>query len=129
MPCTAKIDAEVFFRNGEHEFHIVKGEKNSNVIKVTATSIDNCGATSKSFELREFADCDLLPHVKESIRWLKAISFASALRHNSYTYEKTKLLGAMEDMQRGYVGEIVFNLSDECCDHAVIFGIIAEFAI
>lgn len=109
-PCTEKMDAEVFFRNGEHEFHIVKGEKNSNIKKTIVSSIDTPDTFSTSFELREFTDCDLSPYVKESLRWLKAISFASALRNNSCTYEKTKLLGTMEDMQQGYIGEIINTL-------------------
>lgn len=78
---------------------------------------------------RIFTDEDLRPFVKTSLRWLKAIAFASALREQEYTHQTLLLLEYFRQQTRGDVGQVLAKI--EVCEHeaAVILGLIVRLSI
>lgn len=80
-------------------------------------------------DIRVFTDEDLRPFVKTSLRWLKAIAFASALRDQEYTHQTLLLLECFRQQANGNVGQVLAKA--EVCEQepAVILGLIVRLCI
>jgi len=120
---------DVLLENGtriEHQVGRKNAEQSSEALEPkTEPSIRNVAST----KIRIFTDEDLQPHVKTSLRWLKPISFASALRDQEYARQTLMLLDYFNQQASGDIGRVLEE--PQVCEHAsaIILGLIVRLAI
>lgn len=110
-------------RRTKHRLGQVGVEKHSCLDDGTATN------TASSINAQVFTDDDLQPFVRSSIRWMKAIAFASALRDCEYTHQTVVLLDYFKRYGKGDIGGILADA--ELCEREppVVLGLIARLCI
>lgn len=90
---------------------------------------DDSDVQDSHIRCRVFSDENLEPVVKTSLRWLKPIAFAAALRHQEYSRQTLVLLEYFNRHLNGHIGQIFTE--GEICEYepAVIFGLVVRLAI
>ncbi len=116
--------AEVTYRDGHHEHHIVRAEDSSTEI---SRDVTEDVAAPCTHSVRVFSDAELQPKVVIAMRWLKAIGYAAAIRENEHTPALIALLARIRSGNNGKVGDLIGLLSD--FDHSVVFGLLVRLAI
>lgn len=94
--------AEVTYRDGHHEHHIVRADDSS-----TEISGDISAAALRAHSVRVFSDAELQPRVIVAMRWLKAIGYAAAIREYEHTPALIALLARIRSGNNGKVGDLV----------------------
>jgi hypothetical protein len=120
-----QLDAEVNYTDGRIEWHEVKaGEPDMRSSQLLAQ-----GSAAKGAEriYRIFSDRDLAPHARTTIRWLKAISFAAALRDREYMAQRLALLAHLRNHPSGTAHSILSALAGH--EAPVLLGLLAQLAI
>lgn len=110
-------------RRTKHRLGQVGGDKDSCLNDGTATS------TASPINAQVFTDDDLQPFVRSSIRWLKAIAFASALRDCEYTHQTVVLLDYFKRHGKGDIGGILADAELCECEPSVVLGLIVRLCI
>ncbi len=123
-----ELDATLVRQNGEVEWHEVKAGKNKNDPKFRSQFLAQAAAASKEHvKYRILDDTDLKPKVKVSLRWLKPIAFANALREHEYTPCRIALTLFLKQKNSGNIKHVLEALPDH--DSAVVLGLLAKLAI
>lgn len=109
---------KVCLTDGTIESHYLSSEVSASTQPHTAEN-----SVSEKF----FRDSDLRPFVKSSMKWLKAISFAAAIRDRQLQPERIALASEILVLRKGNVLELTDRLKN--FDQASILGLIVESAI
>lgn len=121
-----ELDAVVTLTEGRQQWHEVKtavgGEQASSQLAAQAL-----GAKTAGVDYKIFTDTELKPHVDTSMRWLKAIAYAAALRNKEHIAETVALLNVLRSREKGLIAQILGDMTS--FDDAVILGLIARLAI
>ncbi|WP_449391368.1 hypothetical protein [Eoetvoesiella caeni] len=119
---------DVILSNGARINHQVGREAGENSAAIELQK-DPSGDNASRLENRVFTDKDLQPYVKVSLRWLKPIGFATALRNHEYPHQTLILLDYFKQRKNGDIGQILSN--PDVCEYepALILGLIARLAI
>lgn len=124
-----ELDAVVTLRNGSVEWHEVKSNI-SELITARSQLLAQAAASSKvATKYRIFTDNELKPVVKNSMRWLKAISYAAALRDSPLPHETTALISYLREKQRGTLLDVFLNFKTEINDVGVLIGLLSRLSI
>jgi hypothetical protein len=75
-----ELDATVIYLNGDIEWHEVKSAESEKSPEKSQLQAQASAANSAGVKYRVFTDQDLKPHVVTSVRWLKAIAYASVIQ-------------------------------------------------
>lgn len=109
---------KVYLSNGTIESHYLLSEASLSIPPHT---------TENSVSDKFFHDSDLRPFVKSSMKWLKAISFAAAIRDRQLQPDRIALASEILVLKKGNVLELTSRLKN--FDQASILGLIVESAI
>jgi hypothetical protein len=118
-------DAEVIYIDGRVEWHEVKADKGdleSSQLRAQKSAADEAGRT-----YRAFSDEDLVPHVRTSVRWLKAIAYAAALRGREYVPQHLAVLAHLRRHHNGTVHRMLADLTGH--ERPVLMGLFVKLAI
>jgi len=102
-----ELDAKAFFVDGRIEWHEVKSEDNELSPGKSQLQAQAAAASTEGVTYRTFSDKDISPHVRVSLRWLKAIGFAAVLRERSFSQETLALNRTIRGMCSGTVDDIL----------------------
>lgn len=119
----------VQFMSGTRAIHQIghrQAERNGDI---APSDSDALSAEASSMKRRIFSDEELQPVVKTSLRWLKPIAFAAALRDQEYTCQTLLLLEHFKQQTSGDIGRVLG--AAEVCEHepAIILGLIVRLCI
>lgn len=110
----------VRFRDGHEEVHIVHSEKKASNLGAILPQIH--GLWTSNPTVHYFCDEQLKPVVCLAIRWLKAISYATAIRNQDHTHVSIALIPYLRNCKRGILNDIFSTLND--FDIPVICGLL-----
>lgn len=122
-----EFDAEVEYIDGHQEFHEVKSDPaklNEARGQLLAQAAE---ASGEGVKYRLFTDEDLRPHVKVSIRWLKPLGFAAALRDQDHAGLYGRLLLALKAQTQGTLDQILCEFEGH--DVPTVIGLFVRCAI
>lgn len=123
-----ELDATVVFRDGRIEWHEVKADKSIDDPDVISQMQAQINAASMSRVIyRRFNDIELKPKVKLAMRWLKAISFASAIRDQECLASQTSLALALREVKSGNVQLLLNILSGH--EVNLVLGLLVRLSI
>jgi hypothetical protein len=120
-----ELDAEVIYIDNTVEWHEVKAGDD---IKFTSQISAQQSAAERAGRIyKVVTDTDLSPHVKTSVRWLKAIGYAAAIRGREHMPSRLALVSFLKKEHFGTVGAIYEELSGH--DPSVVGGLLVRLAI
>ncbi|MCI2811311.1 hypothetical protein [Eoetvoesiella caeni] len=90
---------------------------------------NNLSRPDSPIETRIYTDKDLQPLVGPSLRWLKPIAFAAALRKSEYPRQTLILLDYFKHHHSGEVGQLLKEPLLAVYDPALVLGLVARLAI
>lgn len=122
-----ELDAKVLNRDGTEEWHEVKSGKVINPTDESQMQAQTSAASLARVPYIRFNDKDFKPIVKVALRWLKALSFASAIRNQDHNPCRTVLALLLKDRNSGDVGSLLKSMSE--FDDQVVLGMIVRLAI
>ncbi|MDY7537855.1 hypothetical protein RGU72_06245 [Undibacterium sp. 5I1] len=122
-----ELDARVLLANGRVEWHEVKSDDNDVAPGKSKLEAQASAASAEGISYRTFSDKDLSPHVRVSLRWLKAIGFASVLRDRPFVQESVALDSVFLRRETGTIAELLNDLPD--VDPAILKGLLVRLAI
>ncbi|MEC4718353.1 MULTISPECIES: hypothetical protein [Noviherbaspirillum] len=125
-PRCTELDAVVHRANGIQEWHEVKASLDEDRVE-SQLSAQAYAAQAAGVQYKIFTDVDLMPHAATSLRWLKAIAYASAIRDREYVVETGALISCIRSIQSGQLRQVVESLSSY--DSAIVLGLAARVAI
>jgi len=123
---STELDAVVENIDGSIEWHEVKSGDRE-IVPGKSQLQAQAAAQNEGVRYVTYSDKDLKPHAIESLRWLKAIAFASVLRGQEQIQSTLSLLPILQSNQVGTVRDILFEMNEY--DPAVIQGLVVRFAI
>lgn len=123
-----ELDAIVETIDGKLEWHEVKAGKSTNDPMYESQKQAQTRAASLHRAIyRRFDDVDLKPVMRVSIRWLKAIAYAAAIRDKEHIPTLSSLILVLQSLKEGSVKDLLVNLSEY--DPAVVCGLIVRLAL
>jgi|APLak6261690433_1056193.scaffolds.fasta_scaffold03803_2 hypothetical protein len=123
-----ELDAIVTKRDGTIEWHEVKaGKKTNDPAHESQMRAQINAASLTRVSYHRFNDLDFEPHIKEAVRWIKAINFASAIRDQDHFACRTTLVMTIKELKSGKIQIILDNLNGY--DISVVLGILVRLAI
>lgn len=123
-----ELDATVVNRDGTIEWHEIKaGKKTGDPANKSQMQAQINAASLSRVSYRRFNDVDFEPKAKLAMRWLKAISFASAIRDQDHNACRTSLVMAIKELKSGDIRSILDNLIGH--EIAVVLGLLVRLAI
>lgn len=123
-----ELDATVINRDGSIEWHEVKAGKNSSDVNHESQKRAQINAANIArASYKRFNDSDLESKIKVSLRWLKAIGFASAIRDQEHIPCRTSLAVAIKELKSGDIKSILNEL--EGYETTIVLGLLVRFAI
>lgn len=125
---STELDAIVNFKNKRQEWHEVKAGKGKSDIANRSQFLAQAAASSKNqASYLRFDDDDLKSKVKVSMRWLKPISFASAIKGQEHLQCRTVLVMHLKNLKSGNIRQILELMTEY--DLNVVIGLISRLAI
>jgi hypothetical protein len=114
-------------RDGTEEHHVVHGAVRS----VGRDALERGGRgepyVTEASVVRVATDEDLRGRAREAIRWLKIVSYATALRGQELTAQTVAVITSLRSLGSGTISSVLDSLPD--FDAATILGILARMAI
>lgn len=124
-----QLDAEVLLQDGAKEWHEVKSAESEVETARSQLLAQAAASSTEGVKYRIFTDRDFHPHIQTSIRWLRAIAFAAAIRKEAHPRETFAMATALERLGQGTVREVLSDLSGEGWDEPVLLGVFVRLAI
>ncbi len=127
-PRSTELDAIVEYRNGRREWREIKAkvDENSEAFR-SQFQAQAAAAQQLGGSYRIVTDAELQPLADLAIRWLSALSFATALRGRTYRPAMTALHQALRNGESGHVRDLLTALAQH--DEAVIAGLVVRAAV
>lgn len=122
-----EFDAEVEYVDGHQEFHEVKSDSTKLHEARGQLLAQASEAQREGIKYRLFTDDDLIPHVKTSIRWLKPLGFAAALRDQDHAVLQGRLLIVLKARTQGTLDQILQDFFGH--DIPTVIGLFIRCAI
>ena len=122
---STELDAEVTYVDQKVEWHEVKA--GDDVPSTSQLCAQRSAAERARRAHRIFTDRDLSPHIRTSVRWLKAIGYAAAIRDREHIPSRLALLSYLMKERAGTVGAIHSELLGH--DPAVTAGTLVRLTI
>lgn len=119
-----ELDAIVTYCDHRVEWHEVK-DKDPGSTSQTRAQCD--AATRAGVERILITDAGLKPHTQTSMRWLKAICYAAAIRGREHHPTRRELFSYFRKNRRGSLQDVLVSLSNH--DEAVVTGMAVRLAI
>jgi hypothetical protein len=114
--------AIVTLQNGTTELHQLASEKTSE-----CDELSHADSTVDKLSVRHISENDLRLLAPRSVRWLKAIAFAAALRDQQHIPAAVAVANTLWSLRQGVVGNILAETVR--FDSATVLGLIARSAI
>jgi hypothetical protein len=118
-----KIDAVVRRADGTVEWHSVA---NSSRREAVSDGVPLTTAETTCLH-RKFSDQDLLPHVRTTVRWIKALGYAATIRERELMAARLALLAYVHKKKSGTLGDLLHDLPYH--DPAELQGIFVRLAL
>lgn len=123
-----ELDAIVSYRNRNKEWHEVKASSGKKSPKNRSQfQAQSAAASSEGVKYRVFDDEDLNDKVKSSIRWLKVIAYATAIRGHEHVSCRTALISYLKNQQTGAIHQLITAFPT--FDIAILLGVLSRLAI
>lgn len=122
-----ELDAIVMNTDGSTEWHEVKSSESEKTRARSQLNAQSSAAVAAAATYRIFTDTDLRPLGRISIRWLKAICSAAAIRGQEQVQATLSILSIIQSQQAGYVVDLVDELAG--FDSAILLGVLARLTI
>ena len=122
-----ELDARVLLRDGRIEWHEVKSSDSELDAGKSQLQAEATAARIEGVAFRTFSDKDLSSHIRESMRWMKVICYASVLRERPLLVETASLSAAIELLGRGVVQDLLNQCSEY--DPELLKGLICRLVI
>lgn len=122
-----ELDALVTLRSGYIEWHEVKAGKTKEPPEhMSQLEAQSRAASRQRVTYKRFNDVELEPNVRFAMRWLKAISFAAAIRGKDHVPTRTALVLRLKEQSQGYIKDILERMEEY--DPAVVLGLCVRLA-
>jgi len=122
-----ELDATVMYLNGDIEWHEVKSAESETSPGKSQLQALTSATNAAGVIHRVFTDQDLKPHVVTSIRWLKAIAYASVIQTQECVAETIALQGVLQSQRVGVVRQILETLPE--FEAVILQGLLVRLAI
>jgi hypothetical protein len=126
-PRSTELDAVVTYDDKHIEWHEVKAGKKLSDKDNPQFIAQSSAAQQAGVRYRIFNDVDLQPQSKLAVRWLKAVSFAAAIRGQEHHPSRIALVNYLNQQKAGYVRDIIQVLDGY--DAPVILGLLVRLAV
>ncbi|MFZ6676201.1 hypothetical protein [Undibacterium sp. Xuan67W] len=122
-----ELDAKVLLVSGRVEWHEVKSDDEEIAPGKSQLESQAAAASTEGVTYKTFSDKDLSPHVRVSLRWLKALGFASVLRDRAFVQESVALHSILLLREAGTIADLIKDLPH--VDPAILKGLLIRLAI
>lgn len=123
-----ELDARVVFHDDSIEWHEVKSGTNLSEQDKAQLVAQSAFSAERGEKYRIFTDTDLKPHVITSVRWLKVIALAAAVRDQPNLPITRAIHTVLESLGSGTIRQLLSQL-DEFGDPGATLGVVSRIAI